>query len=168
VKRQYKDLLALSRDPEHLTQVSGLLERLYCLICEACGVYLFNTEDPFQSVGIELGEFFRQVVAVKKQAFLPGEWVPAAIRLIVDNDTDRTTLRTGLMYILVEFLNTAPLKELAVEQSDLLRREDVKSGKKPLVPDYENLRRNNDLVEMVFILQMALAEQEEAVRYFKT
>ncbi|MEW6424649.1 MAG: hypothetical protein AB1523_07855 [Bacillota bacterium] len=167
VKRLYKDLLTLTGDTNNLPQVSELLEKLYCLLCEACGVYLFSSDDPFASVGIKQSEFYRQVIAAKKQAFLPGEWVPAAIRLIVENHVDRNTLPTDLMYVLVEFLNTAPLKEQAAEQADRLRREFLKSSLKRRQMGYSEKSRNNDLVELVLILQMALGDYEKAISYFK-
>ncbi|MHB1043425.1 MAG: hypothetical protein ACYC0Q_11390 [Eubacteriales bacterium] len=82
VKRLYKDLLALTGDSKNLPQISELLEKLYCLLCEASGVYLFSSDDPFSSAGIEQSEFYRQIIAAKRQAFLPGDWVAAAIRFI--------------------------------------------------------------------------------------
>lgn len=59
------------------------------------------------------------------------------------------------------------MKEQAIEQSDRLRREHLKSLNKRRRMDYSEESRNNDLVEMVLILQMALAEHEEAISYFK-
>lgn len=168
VKRLYKDLISSSKDPVYSAEAGNLLGRLYCLMCEACGVYLFSSDDPFQSTGIEQTEFFRMVVAVKKQAGLPEKWIAEAIRLIIDNDVDNYTLTTELMYTLLEFLNTAPLKEKAVEQCDRLRREIAGGAKKRRPTDYSQNQKNNDLVEMVLILQMELGEHEQAVGYFKS
>ena len=168
VKRLYKDLISSSKNPEYSAEAVNLMGRLYCLMCEACGVYLFSSDDPFQSVGIDQTEFFRMVVAVKKQAGLPEDWVMEAIRLIIDNDVDNYTLTTELMYTLLEFLNTAPLKEKAVEQCDRLRREIVGVAKKRRPAGFSESKKNNDLVEMVLILQMELGEHEQAVGYFKS
>jgi len=75
---------------------------------------------------------------------------------------------TELVYTLLEFLNTAPLKEKAVEQCDHLRREIAGGAKKRRSTDYSQNQKNNDLVEMVLILQMELGEHEQAVDYFKS
>ena len=168
VKRLYKDLISSSKSPVYSAEAGNLLGRLYCLMCEACGVYLFSSDDPFHSVGIEQTEFFRMVVAVKKQAGLPEEWVMEAIRLIIDNDVDNYTLTTELTYTLLEFLNTAPLKEKAVELCERLRREIEGGAKKRRSTDYSQNQKNNDLIEMVLIIQMELGEYEQAVGYFKS
>ena len=39
-------------------QATELLEKLYAMLCHACAYYLFNTENPFASIGIGQAEPF--------------------------------------------------------------------------------------------------------------
>ena len=167
VKRLYKDLLTLSQDPEDLLETGRLLMELYKVLCEACGVYLFSTEEPFASVGVKQRDFYRNVVAVNGKAKQPDEWIKEAILLIVDQEADGTTLYSHLMDELLELLRTAPLKETGIKRCETLRRG------KPVQPDrrrsskYELDRRNNNLTELIFRIYFALSEKEAAIADFK-
>ena len=44
-------------------KAAELLEKLYRMLCYSCCYYLFNTEDPFRSVGIEQTEIYDMVAS---------------------------------------------------------------------------------------------------------
>lgn len=53
VKNYIKELAKIPADSENHEKSVKLLSDLYGLICEACNVYIFSTEDPFRSIGME-------------------------------------------------------------------------------------------------------------------
>ncbi|MEZ0118499.1 UNVERIFIED_ORG: hypothetical protein ABRZ91_002456 [Heyndrickxia coagulans] len=38
--------------------MTDLLEKLYEMLCYGCGYYIFNTDNPFRSIGMEQVELF--------------------------------------------------------------------------------------------------------------
>lgn len=167
VKRLNRELLILAKSPEDLLETSRLLAELYKLICKACGIYLFNTEDPFMSVGIDQPEFYRNVIAVLSKAKPPGDWIKEAIELIINHELSYDTLYTHLMDVLLEFLDTAPLKERAIQYSEELRGKGPAPRNRRNESKYANEDRNNNLTELIFKLQMALYEKEAAISDLK-
>lgn len=53
VKNFIKELEKIPLDNDNYEKAVKLLTDLYCLICKACNIYLFSTEDPFRSIGWE-------------------------------------------------------------------------------------------------------------------
>ncbi|HHY97461.1 MAG TPA: hypothetical protein GX509_01845 [Firmicutes bacterium] len=99
------------------------MTRLYETLCEACSHYLFPSNDPFGAVGITQTAFYRDVVALQKASNPPSVWTREAIRLITREWPYSLFFEPSLTSVLLEFLNTAPLKEEAINQADRLRRE---------------------------------------------
>ncbi len=171
-KRLYRDLLALTQDEEYLPQVSDLLTKIYSLLCDGCGRYLFTSDAPFRTMGISQEDFYRSVVAAKRKASSSREWVGAAVQLLADENHDYSTTAGSLAHVLLEFLDTPSLKEEALEQCERFRRDNpVRSRERKRWEDtalrYRIEKRNNRLVELAFMLKVALSEPETAVDYFK-
>lgn len=61
VKGYVKELDKISLDSEYYDVACDLLVKLYRMMCYACNSYLFSTNDPFQSVGIEQLDFYTMV-----------------------------------------------------------------------------------------------------------
>lgn len=165
VKRLYKSLMELSQNPEDLPETSRLLAELYKVMCQASRVYLFNTQDPFASAGIDQEEFYRNVVAVRAQTGTPEQWIKESLLLTLE---PAVTLDRYLMIVLIEMLKSAPLKELAIglclqirklKTTPPMRREDL---------EYYLNERNNALTELIFRLNMVLGEKETAITDFKS
>lgn len=169
-KRLRKELLLLGQDGQHLAEVDDLLTRLYELLCRACGEWLFNSTDPFRAIGIAQKEFYADVVALKKRASRGTEWITPAVETLIGNTLDPSTTESDLIEVLLQFLDTAPLKEEAIAQCDRLRREndDAAPAKGRAGKGLARERRGEVLVELVFRLQIALSEHEAAVDYFKS
>lgn len=77
------------------------------------------------SVGIDQPEFYRKVIAVLSKAKPPEDWIKEAIELIINHELSYDALYTHLMDVLLEFLDTAPLKERAIHHSEELRDKDL-------------------------------------------
>ncbi|MDR3601919.1 MAG: hypothetical protein P4L49_15765 [Desulfosporosinus sp.] len=165
VKRLYKSLIVLSQDPEEIQESSRLLSELYKLMCEACKVYLFNTEDPFASVGIDQAEFYNNVVAVMARTGNPEQWIGEALLLTLE---PIVTLDHSLMGVLIEMLKSAPLKEIAIGICEQLRKLKTTPAKHRRDLKYYLEERNDALTKLIFRLNMVLGEKEAAIADFKS
>lgn len=171
VKRLTDQLVAAGQQPEHVARASGLLDKLYIVLCQASQRYLFNTDDPFNSVRIAQPDYFRYVLSLKTSFSPPAVWVREAIRLMLEEGTDPNTSDDDLIQVLLEFLPTPPLKELAVEQCDRLRKELEASktarSKSAWSSDYSEKRKRNMLCLLKFQCWMRLCEYDAAIAEFK-
>ena len=183
VKRFVRQLTEVAGDEEALPQAADLLGRLYRLLCLACGQWVFNTDDPFRSVGIEQTALLGQVLALDRARLPPGEFVPHALELVVESELDRSTLSTGLIEALVEQLPTPALRELAIaactrriaeiDREHAAARGERRGGKGRAPAfghensDYSVRSRVNRLAETGFRCHVALGNPESAVRYFE-
>jgi hypothetical protein len=164
VKRLYKSLMELSQNPEDLPETSRLLKEVYKVMCEACRVYLFNTQDPFASIGIDQAEFYRNVVAVIAQTGKPEQWIKESLLLTLE---PTVTLDHSLMVVLIEMLKSAPLKEITISLCEQLRKLKTTPAKHRQDQKYYLRERNNALTKLIFMLNMVLGEKETAIVDFK-
>ncbi len=165
-KRLHKELLAHCQNTENLNESGSLLLAIYNVLCQGCGVYLFSSDDPFASVGIGQPDFFRDVVAVLKKGDASTQWIEKSIRLIIDNGLDRQTVHEDLMLVLIEFLNTPPLKERAIALCHMIGKETKKTTERRDA-EYVAQKRNNNLVTLVFLVYKSLGEIEAGITNFK-
>jgi len=165
VKRLYKSLIELSQNPEDLPETSRFLTELYKVMCEACRVYLFNTQDPFASVGIDQAEFYMNVMAVMAQTGSPEKWIKESLLLTLE---PTVTLDHSLMVVLIEMLKSAPLKEIAIGLCEQMRKLKITPVMHRQDQKYYLRGRNNALTELIFMLNMVLGEKETAIADYKS
>ncbi|MBI4331041.1 MAG: hypothetical protein HY673_07160 [Chloroflexi bacterium] len=171
VKRLYKDLL-LAADKENVSQAAAILEKLYNLLCYSCSYILFSGDDPFGSVGIAQEEFFRKVLSLKYQCEDKATFIRNALLSMVNNASDRHTLRDNLMAVILEFARTPDLKEMTIarcsELIDVIKRE--QPSKKQAFGstyEYEKEEKLNNLAGMGFFCYARLCDYDNAISYFK-
>ncbi len=150
-----------------------LLQNIYKMLSYACAYYIFNTDNPFRSVGIEQTLLLNIVIARTLGNGANNESLKSAIELVINSAVDRETLHSSLITILVMNLRTSDSRVIAIEQCKLIKKELEKpkpvSSKKTWGSDsydYEQKEKINNLVEMVFRIYMELCEYDEAIRYF--
>lgn len=173
VKAYIKDLQDISIDSVEGSIATDLLQKLYEMLCYACGYYIFNTENPFQSVGIEQAVLLDTVIKRKLGGGINNESVKSVIELVINSELDRETLHSYLIQTLVKNLKTPDSKVIAIEQCKLLKKELEKSKPAPSKKswssdssDYKREDKINNLVEMVFRIHTELCEYDEAIKYF--
>ena len=173
-KDYIKSLQSVSVEGEEGRTATNLLEKLYEMLCYACGYYIFNTDNPFRSVGIEQTVLLDIILKRKLGSGISQESVKSAVVLVINSRVDSETLHSYLINVLVENLRSPDSKEIAVEQCMILKAE--LDGAKPNksrkswnsdFSDYERKEKINNLAETVFRLNIALCEFDEAIRYFK-
>jgi hypothetical protein len=172
VKSYIKDLQKLPKEGEEGRTATSLLEKLYEMLSYACHYYIFSTENPFRSVGIDQTEFLDIVIARKLGAGINVESIKSSIMLVINSNVDRETLHSSLIDVLVMNLKTPDSREMAIKQCIIIK--DELKGQRPAKKtwdlstyEYEQEEKINNLVETVFNLYIALYEYESAIKYFK-
>ncbi len=173
VKSYINDLQSIPCEGEKGLIATNLLQKLYEMLSYACGYYIFNTNDPFRSVGIAQTKLLDTVITRKFASGINKESVRSAIELVIYSRVDMSTVRSSLTDVLIENLKTPDSKLIAIEQSMALKVElnkliQNKSNKSRSSSsfDYEKKEKTNELVEMAVKLNLSLCEYEEAINCF--
>jgi len=171
VKSYIKDLQEVS-GIEEAGIASVLLQKLYEMMSYGCAYYIFNTDNPFRSVGIEQKWFLDLVI---KMIFVQGinkDVVKSAIELTINCTPDRDTLHSSLICVLIANLKTTGAKEIAVDQCLQLLNElehykkNIKNKSWSSRDDFEYEEKANNFTEMIFRINIELCEFDEAVNFF--
>ena len=146
---------------------------MYELLRYGCAYYIFNTDNPFRSVGIEQTVLLDKVIQRMFGLGIDDKCVKSAIELVINGYVDRETLPSSLIMTFVNNLKTTDAKELAVGQCQIIKKEltltQTSSSKKRKASSseiYWVTEKRNNLTETVFRLYMSLCEYEEAIKYF--
>ncbi len=126
---------------------------------------MFNTQDPFASVGIDQAEFYMNVISVKAQTNSPEQWIKESLLLTLE---PTVTLDHSLMVVLIEMLKSAPLKEIAIGLCEQMRKLKITPAMYRQDQKYYLRGRNNALTELIFMLNMVLGEKETAIADYKS
>ncbi len=173
VKAYIKSLESVPVEGEEGKTATDLMGKLYGMLSYACAYYIFNTEDPFRSVGIKQTDLVDSIIQRKFGNGFNNESIRSAIELVINSNLDRVTLHSFLISVLIKNLKTPDTKEIAIEQCYILRKEQLnpstnKSKRSSLsdLYEYQKKERLNNLVEIVFRLNIALSEYDKAIEYF--
>lgn len=168
VKRLTSELQAHAARPERRPAVAELLEALYNLLCRACQVYLFRSDDPFRAIGIPQTEYLRKVLTLKTSWQAKPAFIREAIASIVTRGTDRHTLTTDLMPVLLEFLPLPDHKyEVIAAAEEMIAATPPTAGPRSDGHRQFSLdQRNNDLTDLVFHCYAQLGEWPNAIVFF--
>jgi len=173
VKAYIKDLQGFTVNSAEGSIATDLLQKLYEMLSYACGYYIFNTDNPFQSVGIKQAGLLDIVIKRKLGSGISAESVKSVIELVINSEVDRETLHSFLIQVLVMNLKYSDSKIITIEQCKILKKELYKS--KPAQSkrlwsldssDFKRCEKINNLVEMIFRINMELCEYDEAIKYF--
>lgn len=174
VKGYIKALQTVPSEGETGRTAADLMEKLYAMLCYGCCYYIFNTEDPFRSVGIAQTDALDWVIAKRFACAMDREAIKAMVQLTVAPGVDRQTLHSSLLCVLIANLKTADAKMIALEEAkaqvQALKEKGLDVGAKKSLSgfaSYEHKERINLLTELVFRLNMALCEYEAGIYYFK-
>ncbi|WP_321024123.1 hypothetical protein [Eisenbergiella porci] len=174
VKSYIKALQTVPPEGEEGNIAADLLDKLYVMLCYACRYYIFNTEDPFASVGIGQPELFDIVLKKRFSAGISRDAIKKAIALTVNSGMDRNTIHSELMMVLAVNLPTADSKLLAIEEAKAQKAEldgeiNRNSGKKTVnsYSGFEKKEKANNLTELIFRLYAELCEYEDGISYYK-
>ncbi len=170
VKRFYKDLIAAAGMQENRPLAAELLEKIYNVLCYSCAYVIFSSDDAFESVGIRQPDFFRQILTLKYEFEDKKTFIKNALMLMINTRLNRYTLHSDLMMVILEFLKTPELREMAVSEcTDLMKAVKMGPRSKKESSDFGDdvEEKINNLAEMGFLCYIYLFEFENAINYFK-
>ena len=155
-------------------QATELLEKLYAMLSYACSYYLFNSDNPYASVGIMQPVLFDSIIARKLEQDINPETIKSCISLALNHPLDRETVYFDLDMQLLCRLKTPDMREMAISQCSVLLHE-LKWAKPPAAKDSSALRsfryaiaeKANHLSILGFTLHMAQSEPGDAVAFYK-
>jgi len=171
VKAFIKDLESISIEGSEGREATNLLKRLYEMLSYGCAYYIFNTDNPFQSVGIEQTVLLDKVIRRLLGRGIDDECIKTTIELVINGYTARDTLSSSLVITFVNNLKTTDAKEMAIRQCALIKKELIltqenSSKKASSSENYWSTEKRNELTETVFRIYMSLCENEKAIKYF--
>ena len=170
VKRLYKEILLSAQNESNLEMATGLLEKLYNLMCYSCRYVIFNSYDSFESIGIEQKEFFSRVLFLKYKIESKKIFINNALNLMNSNGVNRYTLHSTLMEVILSFLKTTDLLGLAIDESKKLlqiEKEKPVSKSNYNYSQYNKEHSINNLTEFGFLCYAKLFEMDNAIEFFK-
>ena len=168
-----KQLCVIAPETEEGRTATALLARLYALLSYAIVYYLFNTDKPFRSVGIEQDQLLDTVIVRLLSGGVSAGNLSLAIIMIVDGYVDRDMLTMQLIQVLVNRVRTADGRETAIAQCKRIWEEKAAAGK-PVgkrgassdLWEYKMQEAMNDLVKMTFCFYAELYEFDSGIDYF--
>lgn len=172
VKGFIKDLQSRPVEYEDGTAATGLLDKLYRMLCYACCYYIFNTADPFRSVGIGQTELLSIITARRLRAGVNRDSIRAVLELVVLQGVDREVTHSKLMREVIGHLRTPDSKQMAIEQCKALSIQ-IRSEKPQKSKGADSMRsyvrdeKLSNLAEMVFRIHGTLGEFEEGIQYYR-
>lgn len=169
VKNFIRELEKIPVNSDNYEKAVKLLTDLYCLICKACNVYLFSTDDPFRSIGWEQPDFFALVVSKTFADGYSREKIARLLSYAVSGGLSRESLHIQQEIVLLNHLKTSDLKYMAVEEAKKQVEEkgsELNTLKKYDSRQYDLEETVNELCSMIFLIAIELGEAEEGVKYF--
>lgn len=147
-----------------------LLEKIYSMLCYACAYYLFNTDDPFKSVGIDSGEFLEIIITRRFGDGIDAEAIKSVISLVVKSESERSYTKATSLYRIVGYLKTIDSKEIAIEQCKSIKTEitvENQTRKRSWNSSYWYDDKMNAITEFVVALNLEISESENGIKYFR-
>ncbi len=170
VRRLYKDLTLAASEDGNMQLAAELLEKIYQVLCYSFDYVLFTAWDAFQSIGVSQKEFFRRILTLKYQFEEKDKFIRDALLLMTKNALNRYTLHFDLMFVILDFLKTPDMREMAIKMTEeLLEKERTHRppAKKEWSYDYGLKERINTLAEMGFFCYAELYDYDNAISFFK-
>lgn len=170
VKRFIKVLSAIPVNTKDGEASTELLEKIYTMLCYACAYYLFNTNDPFNSVGIDAGELIKIIIARKFENGADAESIKSMIALIIKAEEERSYSKSYFLYCIISYLKTNDLKEIAIEKSEVVKIEiatERQTRRSSWDRTYWYEKRVNAIAKFVLILKLETHEYKKGISYFR-
>jgi hypothetical protein len=172
VRRLFKELQQAAGDQDKAHTVGSLMKQLYRMLCYSCRYVLFSGNDPFDSVGIRQVDFFHAAITIGRKVEPPRDFIRNSILLAMDNDLNTHTLWEELLDVIVACLETADMKEMAIEVCNELRKNAAAGRLRDLASfskgagDYRAKDFVNNLAVLGWMCHMALEQPDAATQYF--
>lgn len=172
VRAWHRDLLiAIKQNPDDIKLYGELLQKLFVLMCKAQSGVIFNTTEPFNSIGIEAEVFLENILHITHSYQTPDEFVNNAISISWNLwDTSSTTIAFFKQY---GYLEMGIEKTIAIWEKyetdyqtklsayNALKPKERKNMYPPREYDYTSIQ--NTLADFIILHYKALEDVEEIV-----
>lgn len=111
VKNYLKILHEISEDDPYYADAVEVFILLYEMLCEGCGTYLFNTDDPFRSIGRSQPELYEEVLLKMIPLGISDEVITKMILMAANLDVSTETLHIELYLVLLSILGQKNQRE---------------------------------------------------------
>lgn len=169
VKRFINDLQKVPSGDEDGDLATELLINIYKMLNYACNYYLFNTEDPYVSVGIGQSELLNIIFKRIFAGGLTDSNIHKALGVAILPGSARDFLSESKGDILISHLVTPDSRTMAIEQVKLIRDGTLDKIKTKDVSSYSSFELSetkNYLTLIVTKLYLLLSQYEDGIRYF--
>ena len=177
VKQFVKDLQTIPVDSENGEEATNLLCSLYRTMQHGCCYWIFSSDHPFSTMGIDQTVFLSMILERWFRQVVTAETMKDAILLAVSGGLDRETYHMSLLHVLVGFLTTVDRKEMAIKQVEsLVADAGVKISQ---LTKFKNVSYQLDLdlflkkdeidklSELGFLIYLALHDVQKAIAFYK-
>lgn len=168
VKRYVKELCNINVNSGNYDSAVDLLIRLYRMMCYACNCYLFNTEDPFNSVGISQYDFYEILASRILAKGYTKENLTVLLMCACTGGLSRESLNYSQEALLLSKLDNVEQISLAIDMAKDLANQANKKLKE-LGKNYNSYTIEDDInnfTDFVFIAMIKLEEYDEAIEYY--
>lgn len=171
VKGFIKQFLACSIENPCYPKAVSALTSLYEFICQSCGIYIFRSEVPFQSLGIDQDDLYAAVVEKIISLGVNEEIMRKLILLAVNVDLSYDCLHEQLIDRLLSILNTEEQRKDLLFIAISMRKEQyqkLKSYKTKYEIPYGERSLLEELNKITFIISAIFGvTQNDVDEYFK-
>lgn len=169
VKGFIKDLEKIPEGSPDYADAVDLLVKLYEVLCTSCNYYLFSTEDPFRSVGIEQQDLCRVIILKTFSLGYTEGHIRKMLWSVTTSGLSRETLHSELEYLLVQALGISDVKNMALREAKVLIKENEEKLKTLKTYDskqYYIKDSINQLCRVILMIGVSLCDPEPEVKYF--
>lgn len=142
---------------------------LYEMLCHACSYYLFNSDDPFNSIGSLQSDMFQQVLSRLFAYDRSPETLHKAIKMATKDDLDANTVNEELLFILINLLQESIDIEMTLQiakEEYLKIMQNMKKVKKHNIT-YSMRNVAKVYCNLICMLHIRRGDDQEAVQYYK-
>ena len=159
-------------DGESGIQATDLLDNIFRMVSHASHYYLFNTNDPYRSIGISQNELLDIILNRRMQSGSLDDAIKKSVAMTIESFADMSIVKLNMIFCLVRHLKSADARSIALRHSlDLkVKMNPVQQDKRKRNWDstsaYYVIEKHNSLIALISVLKILLGDSQDAVRYF--
>lgn len=172
IKKCIKYLSQVPAGSVYFSQSADLLLRIFAVLSKGCGIWLFSTDQPFQSVGTGQPELFGMICSMAVKETDHTTILKKLITLACSCYLDYTTLHEDLIAVLLNVFNTEELRNEVIDMTKLvMQEENSRFNARPkksrdFNAEYYHQEAINYCTILVLAAMCLLGQEEEGCRFY--
>ena len=166
------DLQKQPMDGDSGILATDLLDNIFRMVSHASHYYLFNTNDPYRSIGISQIELLDIILTRRMQSGSLDDAIKKSVAMTIESYADMSIGKLSMIYCLVRHLRSADARSIALRHSLDLKvkmnpvQQDKRKRSRDSSSDYYAIEKYNSLIAQISILKILSGDNQDAVRYF--